>query len=84
MSAGVAEIVVFTLPVCPRCEVVKEWLENEDVEFVEMSMESAEGITELRVNGCFAMEAPVVKYGDKFLEESELFDADGEMIPLWE
>ena len=31
-------------------------------------MSSAENITELRVNGCFAMEAPVVRVDDTFYE----------------
>jgi hypothetical protein len=36
-------------------------------------MSSAESLTELRVNGVFAMEAPVLRSGDLFLTTAELF-----------
>jgi len=44
---------------------------------------SAEGITEMRVNGCFAIEMPVVMIGDgdRFLEHADLF-LNGEILPL--
>ena len=64
--------------------MVKNQLREAGVEFSEMGMDTAEGITELRVNGCFAMEAPVVKRGDKFFEDDDLFDKDGDVIKFWE
>ena len=36
-------------------------------------MSSAASLTELRVNGVFAMEAPVLRQGDTFLTTLELF-----------
>lgn len=79
-----SEIVVFSLPVCPKCELVKAALQEAGIVFGEMSMDTAEGITELRVNNCFAMEAPVVCYDGQYLDHTVLFDADGEVVKFWD
>lgn len=84
MDAGDSEIVVFTLPVCPTCERVKAALTDAGIAYAEMGMDTADGITELRVNGCFAMEAPVVLYQGEFLEHEELVDGDGEVVQFWD
>lgn len=36
-------------------------------------MASAEGLTELRMNGVFVQEAPVLQKGDAFLTSGDLF-----------
>jgi glutaredoxin len=61
-------IIVYSLPCCPHCEEIKAKLVAWGYEFQEEDMSSAESITELRVNGCFAMEAPVVRGDDTFYE----------------
>ena len=61
-------IIVYSLPCCPHCEEIKAKLVACGYEFQEEDMSSAESITELRVNGCFAMEAPVVRVDDTFYE----------------
>ena len=79
-----SEIVVFSLPVCPKCELVKAALQEAGIAYGEMGMDTAEGVTELRVNNCFAMEAPVVMYGERFLDHDDLFDANGEVVKFWD
>ncbi len=79
-----SEIVVFSLPVCPKCELVKAALQAAGIVYGEMGMDTAEGITELRVNNCFAMGAPVVLYNGRFLEHVDLFNADGEVVKFWD
>lgn len=68
-------IKVYSLPVCPRCETLKTFLTNNNIPFESVDMESAEGITELRVAGCFAMEAPVLvnETSGVFMESAEMF-----------
>jgi Glutaredoxin and related proteins len=66
-------IIVYSLPVCPRCEELKKWLGDHSIPFTCLDMGSAEGITELRVNQCFAMEAPVLRIGDTFYESADLW-----------
>jgi len=79
-----SEIVVFSLPVCPKCELVKAALQEAGIAYGEMGMDTTEGVTELRVNNCFAMEAPVVLYNGRFLEHVDLFNADGAVVRFWD
>jgi hypothetical protein len=39
-------------------------------------MGTAESLTELRVNGCFTMEAPVLMIGDQLFTNKQLFKGD--------
>jgi len=76
-------LVVYTLENCPNCEMLKDFLASRRVKFAERDMSSAESLTDLRVNGVFAMEAPVLRSGDLFLTSAELFSQgkvrDGEL-----
>ena len=78
-----ADIIVFTLEDCPRCEQVKNALLDAGLEFEEMRIDSAEGITELRINQCFAVEAPVVHFQGAMLETKDLFVKD-QVVRFWE
>ena len=66
-------LVIYTLENCPNCEMLKEYLVSRKVAYLEKDMSSAESLTDLRVNGCFAMEAPVLRKDDLFLTSAELF-----------
>ena len=66
-------LVVYTLENCPNCEMLKEFLRSRRVRYTERDMASAESLTELRVNGVFAMEAPVLRSDEIFLTSPELF-----------
>lgn len=54
-------IEVFTTPECTRCKEVKDYLLKSGIEHKSLDMRTPESITELRINGCFALSAPVVK-----------------------
>ena len=62
------KLTVFSLPHCPNCEELKDTLDELGFEYDVLMMDTAEGITELRANGCFAMQAPVLRIGDEFVE----------------
>lgn len=67
-------IKIFTLPCCPRCDIVKNYLKDRGIDYTEIEMDSAEGITDLRLAGCFAMEGPVLMHNDdEFLEGTTMF-----------
>ncbi len=78
-----ADIIVFTLETCPRCEQIKSAMLDAGIEFEEMRMDSAEGVTELRINQCFATEAPVVHFRGEMLESNNLFVGD-QVVRFWE
>jgi len=67
------QFTVYTLEFCPNCEILKEFLASRGVSFVECDMASAEGLTELRMNGVFIQEAPVLQKGDTFYTSGDLF-----------
>jgi glutaredoxin len=66
-------LTVYTLENCPNCELLKDFLKRKGIRFQEEDMSSAASLTELRVNGVFAMEAPVLRWGDTFLTTLDLF-----------
>jgi len=65
---------VYTTSVCPRCKVLKRFLSEMGVEFTEESLEQPETVAELRINGVFVMEAPVLQVDDTYYTPEELFE----------
>lgn len=66
-------VVLFTSENCPKCNRLKKFLESKNVPFTIIDISSPEGLTELRFNGCFALEAPVLQIEDNFLTTKALF-----------
>jgi|WetSurMetagenome_2_1015567.scaffolds.fasta_scaffold306470_4 hypothetical protein len=73
------KIKVYTLPSCVRCGILKDELNKRKIDFLIAEMDTAESITEMRVESCFAIEAPVLAIienddnGWKFFYGEELF-----------
>jgi len=72
--------IVYSTKDCPKCETLKDNLHKKGIDFEEKDMSTAESITELRVNGCFAMSAPVLQVDEKFYPVEKLFDKGGNLI----
>ncbi|MHC1625759.1 MAG: glutaredoxin family protein [Methanoculleaceae archaeon] len=72
------DVTVYTLKCCPNCERLKDFLHRKGILFMERDMMSADALTELRVNGVFVQEAPVLQIGSEFLTSGELF-SDGKL-----
>jgi len=66
-------LVLYTLENCPNCDMLKKYLKGNGILYTERDMSSAESLTDLRVNGVFVMEAPVLRGGDTFLTFEDLF-----------
>ncbi len=71
-------IIVYSLEVCPNCEILKNYLQIKGVDYAERSLDDPEALTDLRMNGVFVMEAPVLQIGEEYLTSKELFK-DGEV-----
>lgn len=67
--------IVYTLEFCPNCERLKACLTAKGLSYEEQDMSTAESLTELRVNGVFVNEAPVLRLGDDFYTSADLFAA---------
>lgn len=71
-------VTIFTMEVCPNCEMLKAALNQKEIKYKELAADTAEGITEMKFNGCFAMEMPVVfleatNGENQWLEHEDLF-----------
>lgn len=62
-------VILYSLPMCPNCLTLKYELIEKGIKFKVIMMDTAEGITELRSGGCFAMQAPVLQVNDTFYED---------------
>jgi len=67
------QLVVYTLDLCPNCELLKDFLSSKGADYIERNMMSAEAMTELRLKGVFVQEAPVLQVGEQFFTTKELF-----------
>ncbi|MGD0534488.1 MAG: glutaredoxin domain-containing protein [Methanoregula sp.] len=67
------QLIVYTLDTCPHCVMLKNSLKKGGFKFSERDLSTAEALTELRVNGVFVNEAPVLQRGDDFYTTADLF-----------
>ncbi len=78
-------VILYRLEFCPNCELVKAYLDGRGAAYAEEDMSSAEALTELRINGVFVNEAPVLRRGETFLTSADLFvggAVDGPAVDL--
>ncbi len=75
--AGSQNITVYSLELCPNCEILKEFLKKRGLSYSERDLSTAEALADLRINGVFVREAPVLQCGDRFLTSGDLFTGSG-------
>ncbi|HOX35473.1 MAG TPA: glutaredoxin domain-containing protein [Methanoregulaceae archaeon] len=68
-------LVVYTLECCPNCDKLKGFLKAQGFTYLERDLSTAESLTELRLNGVFVAEAPVLQNGENFLTTTDLFSS---------
>ena len=68
-----SQLIVYSLEFCPHCEILKTFLKKGGLSFDERDLSSAESLTELRLNGVFVNEAPVLQSGEDFYTSADLF-----------
>lgn len=67
------QLIVYSLDLCPNCELLKDFLRLKGADYIERNMMSAEAMTELRLKGIFVQEAPVLQVGEQCYTTKELF-----------
>lgn len=75
LVSEISQIIVYTLENCPNCELLKEYLSRAGAAYGVRDMMEPEALTELRINGVFVREAPVLQIGSTFLTSRELFSS---------
>lgn len=68
--------IIYSMAVCPKCKRLRKFLESQGIEYEETDMQSPEAMTELRINGVFTINAPVLQVGAIFLTTKEMFDGN--------
>lgn len=68
-----ANITIYSTIDCPNCKILKHWLGRKNVCYKEIDMTTPMALTELRMNGVFAMSAPILQIDDKYYTQNELF-----------
>ena len=63
---------VYTLPVCPNCKMLKQFLQSQNIEFTEINMESPLAMTELYSNNVYTTTAPVLQINNEFYINLEI------------
>jgi hypothetical protein len=69
------DLIVYTLEFCPNCDTLKHYLRQKAMPFQERDLSTAESLTELRINGIFVTEAPVLQQAARFLTSADMFAA---------
>lgn len=67
-------VIVYTLPNCRKCLLLKEWLEEKKIEFEERRL-NTEAQTDLIMENVFD-DPPIIKMGDEILTPSSMFKDD--------
>jgi len=75
-------IIIYTLPVCPNCHVLRQFLMKNNVSFNECDLDSPKSRTTLLMNGIFTTTAPVLQVDDRFLTYDQLFKGEEVKIDL--
>lgn len=70
------EIQIYSTTNCPNCRVLKQFFETKNIQYKEVDMATPAALTELRMNGVFAMSAPVLQVGSRFFTTKELFSQE--------
>ncbi len=75
-------IIIYTLPICPNCHLLRQSLSEHDVSFEECDLDSPKSRTALLMNGIFTTTAPVLQVDNRFLTYDQLFDGEKVNIDL--
>ena len=64
-------MIVYTLPVCPNCDALKETLKNNNIAFEARDLEDDDVRMELLMDSVTLVEAPIVKIDDRYMSGSD-------------
>ena len=74
------EVTVYSLDICPICEIVKNNIKKMGIKFINKNMSDSDSIAELAINGVYTRNAPVIKLTieneDIYFYDDMLLDGD--------
>ncbi|VUT24930.1 MAG: hypothetical protein MOIL_00755 [Candidatus Methanolliviera sp. GoM_oil] len=69
-------IKIFTLPVCPKCHLLMDKMEELGIKFEELTMTDPEPQTELLMNDIYTNVTPVLFLNGRYYTHRDLFDGE--------
>ena len=73
----VKEIVVYTSSGCPKCAILKKWLENKNAGFAEKNLEDVDVMADLVMRNAVVLSAPALEVEGAVYTEDQIFDGGG-------
>jgi len=73
----VKEIVVYTSSGCPKCAILKKWLQNKNADFKEKDLEDMDVMADLVMRNAVVLSAPALEVEGAVYTEDQIFDGDG-------
>lgn len=71
------EIIIYTSSGCPRCAILKKWLENKNAVFAEKNLEDTDVMADLVMRNAVVLSAPALEVEGAVYTEDQIFDGDG-------
>ena len=71
------EIVVYTSSGCPKCAMLKKWLESKNTDFEERNLEDVDVMADLVMRNAVVLSAPALEVERAVYTEDQIFDGDG-------
>jgi glutaredoxin len=71
-----SNIIVYSKENCPNCDILKQLLNKENIEYEITKIDTPKALTELRMNSVFTMSAPVLQIDDNFYTLSDMADSN--------
>ena len=69
-------ITLYSTPVCPRCKRLAAWLSEQGYQFDVLDLTNPVILTELRIGGCFSLEAPILQIGEIYHPAGWLYQGE--------
>lgn len=70
-------VVVYTSEGCPRCNMLKRWLENKDTNFEERNLADSDVMTDLVMRNFVVLSAPAIEIKGNVYTEKQIFENNG-------
>ena len=74
-------VIVYTTSGCPRCVMLKKWLENKNTSFVEKNLDDSDVMTDLVMRNFVVMSAPALEVDGIVFTDGQIFEANGFINP---
>jgi len=71
------EMVVYTSSGCPRCAMLKKWLESKNKDFEEKNLEDVDVMADLVMRNAVVLSAPALEIEGTVYTEDQIFNGDG-------